>query len=235
MRFSTITGALFLALGLLGASVCAQAQPFHFAEHTPGYRLFAEGNRFYNTGWYFQARHRFEKAAFWADKMAQHNLGVIWYRGDGVESDPARAWAWFELSAERGYPEFVGIADAVWDELGPAQRQRGRRILDELMPRYGDAVAVPRTSKRMERERGDVVGSHLGFVGNVRIYDPATVGARSGEEYFDPAKWNFRRVMEREAQVFEALARGRVTIGDLEFVDDQATAPEEESPTPNQP
>ncbi|MDZ7791177.1 MAG: hypothetical protein U5L08_11935 [Xanthomonadales bacterium] len=221
MRHRTFLSTAWLAATLILAGGSAQAQVFSFAEHTPGFRPLAEGSRFYANGWHFNARHRFRKAAYWADKMAQHNLGVIWYRGDGVDRDPARAWAWFELSAERDYPEFVGIADAIQDELEPAQRQRGQRILEEeLRPQYGDEVAVPRTARRMERERRDVVGSRTGFVGNVTVYDPMTFGTRSGEDYFDPEKWDFHRVMQREKQVFEALARGRVTVGELEFVDD---------------
>ncbi len=209
---------------LILAGGAAQAQLFDFAEHTPGFRFLAEGNRFYANGWHFNARHQFRKAAYWADKMAQHNLGVIWYRGDGVERDPARAWAWFELAAERDYPEFVGIANAVRQELEPDQRQRGERILEEeLHPKYGDEVAVPRTTRHMESESRKVVGSRTGFVGNVTVYDPASFGARFGEEYFDPAKWDFQRVIQQEKQVFEALARGRVTVGELEFVDDAET------------
>lgn len=211
-----------LAFALMMGGTNAQASPFHFAEHTPGFDIFADAQRAYDSGFHFSAFHKFRRAAHWADKMAQHNLGVMIYRGEGVDRDPARAWAWFELSAERGYPELVGIANAVWDELEPGQRKRARRILEEeLEPRYGDEVAVPRTARRMERERRNIAGSRVGFVGNMQVYDVGTVGARSGEEYFDSEKWDFRKVMQREKQVFEALARGRVTIGDLEFVDDE--------------
>jgi hypothetical protein len=211
-----------LAFILTTGGMDAQASPFHFAEHTPGYDIFAAGQRAYRAGFHFSAFHKFRRAAHWADKMAQHNVGVMYYRGQSVDRDPARAWAWFELSAERDYPELVGIANAVWDELEPGQRKRAQRILEEeLEPRYGDEVAVPRTARRMEEERKNVVGSRTGFVGNVMVYDVGTVGGRTGEEYFNSEKWDFHKVMQREKQVFEALARGRVTIGDLEFVDDE--------------
>lgn len=213
-----------LAFALFIGGTPAQASPFHFAEHTPGYDLFADGKRAYEAGFHFSAYQKFRRAAYWADKMAQHNLGVMTYRGEGVDRDPARAWAWFELAAERGYPEFVGIANAVWDELAPVQRRKAQRVLDdELAPRYGDEVAIPRTTQRMESERRRIVGTRTGMVGNVTVYDRRTVGARTGEEYFAAERWDFRRVVEREKQVFEALARGNVTIGELEFVEDEET------------
>lgn len=131
MQRGTVFAMIALLVGLLTAGSAASAQMFNFAEHTPGYRSLAEGNRFYENGGYFNAHQRFEKAACWAEKMAQHNLGVMGYSGEGVERDPARAWAWFQLSAERDYPEFVGIANAVRDELDPDAHRRGQRIREE--------------------------------------------------------------------------------------------------------
>jgi len=224
MRFGRLLFAAALAaLSLLAVKAEPTfAQSYGYAEHAPGTDLTAEGNRFYQNGWFFTARHRFKRAAHWADKMAQHNLGVIWYRGDGVERDPARAWAWFELAAERDYPEFVGIANAVWDELSPVDRQRGRAYLDDLMPRYEDAVAVPRTARRMTWDRRQVTGSRVGFVGNLEIYDIDSAVPRSGEEYFSEETWDFEQIVSREKQLFDALARARVTIGEMEFVEDEA-------------
>jgi TPR repeat protein len=213
-------GRLALVILLALASHAAEAQSTNYAEHTPGNRALSEGTRYYENGWYFTARHRFRKAARYADKMAQHNLGVIYYRGDGVERDPARAWAWFELAAERDYPEFVGIANAVWDELPPTQRQRGRAFLDELLPEYADEVAVPRAARRMERDRQYMTGSRVGFVRNLEIYDINSAVPRTGEDYYAADKWNLQAVIQQEKDIFEALARARVTIGDLEFVED---------------
>lgn len=85
----------------------------------------------------------------------------------------------------------------------------------------------------MERDRREVTGSRTGFVGNVVVYDPSTTGGRSGEEYFDRHQWNFRHVIQREKQLFEALARGRVTIGELEFVDEDGAEGDDGPPPPD--
>lgn len=207
---------LFLTLGAAAAD-----SPFRVAQHTPGYSFAVDAQESWEHGRYFDARHRFERAAWWADKFAQYNLGVIHYRGDGVERDPARAWAWFDLAAERDYPAFVEMADAVWAELEENQRRRGRSIREELESRYGDAVAVERTARYMERQRRHVAGSRVGFVGSMQVWG-RTTGFQSGDDYFAEEKWDFRQVVQQEKQIFDALARTRVSIGDFSVVEDSA-------------
>ncbi len=209
----------FLFFLFFAAGAAAGGSPFSVAQHTPGYSFAVDAQESWEHGRYFDARHRFERAAWWADKFAQYNLGVIHYRGDGVERDPARAWAWFDLAAERDYPAFVEMADAVWAELDENQRRRGRSIREELEPRYGDAVAVERTARYMERQRRHVAGSRVGFVGFLQVID-ASGDVRNGDDYFAEEKWDFRQVVQQEKQIFDALARTRVSIGDFSVVED---------------
>ncbi len=219
MRLKTLL-ALFTACVLLACSTLSLARsPFDIAEHTPGYQHNREGQRAWNNGNYFDARHRFERAAWWADKLGQYNLGVIHYRGDGVERDPARGWAWFKLSAERGYPDFIATAEAVWAELDEVQQKRAEALLEELKPRYGDAVAVPRTAEHMRRERRQVTGSRTGHVGSIRVIDRSG-RSRDGSEYFAAEKWDFYQIVQLETQLFDAIARGRVELGEFEIIDD---------------
>ncbi|NBB68752.1 MAG: hypothetical protein GVY33_00285 [Alphaproteobacteria bacterium] len=243
MRFK---GLLLICTGLLLAALAAPgsaSSPFDVAEHTPGYTLNSEGQRAYEQGRFFDARHRFERAAYWADKLAQYNLGVIYYRGDGVDRDPARAWAWFELSAERGYPEFVDTAEAVWLELEESGRRRARDIHAELLPRYGDASAVDRTAERMRRERMDITGSRTGFIGTLKVVDKNGF-TRDGEDYFAAEKWDFHQIVQLETRLFKAIARGNVRMGEFEIIEEQQpidgeevrdAAPDEPGPTPDSP
>jgi hypothetical protein len=220
----------FLFFLFLAAGAAAGSSPFSVAEHTPGYSFAVDAQESWEHGRYFDARHRFERAAWWADKFAQYNLGVIHYRGDGVERDPARAWAWFDLAAERDYPAFVEMADAVWAELEENQRRRGRSIREDLESRYGDAVAVERTARYMERQRRHVAGSRVGFVGFLQVID-ASGDVRNGDDYFAEEKWDFRQVVQEEKQIFDALARTRVSIGDFSVVDDaEPSAEDPDSP-----
>ncbi|WP_376693265.1 SEL1-like repeat protein [Wenzhouxiangella sp. EGI_FJ10409] len=209
----------FAVVALFAFSPATAESPFRVAEHTPGYSFAVDAQESWEHGRYFDARHRFQRAAWWADKFAQYNLGVIHYRGDGVDRDPSRAWAWFDLAAERDYGAFVEMADAVWGELDEEARRRAKTIRRELEPRYGDEAAVERTAKYMERQRRSVTGSRVGFVGFLQVVD-ASGNVRSGDEFYAEEKWDFRQVVQQEKQIFDAMANARVSIGEFKVVED---------------
>lgn len=215
-----LVGMAWLADGM------AQARAAGYAEHTPGYRYHVDATRSYHAGQFASAKSKFTAAARWADKLAQFNLGVMNYHGHGVRQDWARAWAWFALSAERGYPEMVEMAEIVFDQLSEAQKARGQRILEnELLPEFGDAVAIERTATRMERERRRATGSRTGFVGNLVVIDRSGRN-RSGDEFFRAEAWDFRQIVELETRIFRALASGGVTLRDFEIIEEDDDAAE---------
>ena len=45
----------------------------------------------------------YRKAAEQGDVEAQHNLGLMYYNGEGVAEDNAEAVKWFRKAAEQGY------------------------------------------------------------------------------------------------------------------------------------
>jgi hypothetical protein len=216
-----VTKCLAIGLALLALLATSPVNAQSYAEHTPGFQSTVEGSRSYRAGHYQGALSRFKAGARWADKLAQFNVGVMHYHGHGVARDPARAWAWLSLAAERGYPEMVEMADSVAAELNEAQQARGRRILEtELLPVYGDEVAIERTAQRMERERRQATGSRTGFVGNLVVIDRSGRN-RSGDEFFRAEAWDFRQIVELETRIFRALADGSVTLGDLEIIEEE--------------
>lgn len=196
------------------------ASEFPIAEHTPGYRLTAAGSRSWENGLFYDARHKFKEAALYADKVAQFNLGVIHYRGDGVDPDPALAWAWFALASERDYAHMVEMREALWAELDEAGRRKAQAHFEELEPRYGDAVAVPRTVKFMERKRKEITGSRVGSIGALKVIDRSGQ-VRDGEDFYREEAWDFHQVIAAEKQMFDAWARGTVSARDLELKDDE--------------
>jgi uncharacterized protein len=208
--------SLALVIGLLPSLAPAMG----YAEHTPGFQLTVEGSRSYKAGHYQSALSRFTAAARWADKLAQFNIGVMHYHGQGVGRDLARASAWLQLAAERGYPEMVDMAALVREELNEAQLARAQRILEqELLPVFGDEVAIERTARRMERERRRATGSRTGMVGNLVVIDRSGRN-RGGDEFFRAEAWDFRQIVALETRIFRALADGNVTLGDLEIIED---------------
>lgn len=192
-------------------------------EHIPSAPKMERGQEAYEAGRYDVAIQYYRQAARWADKFGQFNVGLMYLKGQGVERDIPRGWAWLELSAERDYPQFVEPADDIRDLMNGEQQREGRRILEEeLLPRYGDEVAVERTARHMERERRDATGSNLGSkaaLGRLRIYDRQ--GSHSGEEYYADAKWDFERIIEAEQRFLFNLHSGSVRLRDFESLDDE--------------
>lgn len=209
----TTNPAIFVSLALLFAPAPSHAQ--NLFEHMPGNRQHQIGNHAYDAGRYWKAMQNYRAAAYWADKISQYNIGVMYLNGEGRDSDPARAWAWFRLAAERQYPHMQQTAEEVWLALDFAQRDRALEIFEqELLPVYGDKVAVPRTAKRMQSNRRAMTGSRLGRSGSMTIVDRST-GLRSGDEFYNEDKWNFYYLVLREVELFRGELPGHVDFGEF--------------------
>lgn len=225
------TSITLLLTAALLFSVTAQARPVtgNTHQHAPGTLAHDDGNRAYRDGMYREALMKYVESAYWADKLSQYNLGVMHYHGEGVERDAAMAWAWFELAAERRYPQMVEAAEAVWKELDDDARERARGIHAELLPKYGDAVALERTAKVMEREWRNRTGTRVGAdTGNLQVMDRTMPMGMSepGHKFYAKERWDYDQIVAIEKQIFENLSRGRVEVGDLETIE------QDEEPTP---
>jgi uncharacterized protein len=211
---------VFLLLALF-LSPTVLAQGTH--DNAPGTRPHNEAMNAYENGQFGEALRKYRESARWADKVSQYNLGVMYYLGEGTEPDLATAWAWFELSAERGYPQMVQAAKGAWDALDEAGRARAQSVLDELRPEYGDAVALERTKKYMDRERRDVTGSRTGFVGGLRVRTRTMPEGMDvdGESFYAEERWDYESIVELEGRVFDNMASGHVEVGDMEEVEDE--------------
>lgn len=226
MTIRSILAGLACLLALLSASETT-ADTIHYAQHTPGFRAYLEAGEHLQAGRYFRARHSLKRAAHWADKLAQHNLGVMYYHGHGVDQDPARAWAWFELAAERRYPDMVAAARAVFQQLGETEQVKARAILEEeLLPEYGDAVAVERTHQRMQQALRRPRSARGTKSPHQRIVDQFGQ-VHLARDYYDPKRWDFHHVIEQEMILFDAMPRGRVDLRDMAGVDPEHDESEE--------
>jgi len=226
LKFRTVI--FFVLVGaLLTSSAWAQSDDISFAEHTPGYRHYTQAMASYRSGQYYSAKDKFKVAARWGDKLSQFNLGVMNYHGQGTPQNPARAWAWTKLAAERGYPKMLDMADQMYRGLSRAQRREARAILEnELKPEFGDEVAIERTVARMERERRRATGSRTGAIGALTIIEPSG-RTRTGREFYRAEAWDFRQVVEAETRLFKGLDFGVVTLRDVEDPEPETEVPDE--------
>lgn len=191
-----------------------------YIEHAPSTESVIRATEAYTAGQFDSAMEHYLAAARWADKFAQYNVGIMHLRGEGVEFDPLRGWAWLEVSAERGYPQFSESADALWALFNEEERQAARAIFDgEVEPRYGDGATLQRAEREMRFRKGDGTGSRLGSRGMMqmlRVYE-GFASQRDGMEFYDPEKWDFATLARYEALLMQAIAEGQVDIGELEL------------------
>lgn len=211
-----------LALGTPSGSNAQVVNYNNYANNAPGTPFLERGNMFYRQGDYAAAVGNFRLAAYWADKLAQFNLGLLYVNGDGVERDPLRGWAWIKLSAERGYPKNAAVAADIWDQLTDEHREAARRILEEeLEPEYGDEVAIPRTANDMKRTlaRDTSGGSRVGV--NRAVYVTGRDGTFvSGNQFFRDEFWNFEKIVQFETRLQKSLGGGNVILRDFRTVED---------------
>lgn len=224
MRSCLLTAILVLGVGVFSAGLSnAQVRNINnYADNAPGTQFLERGNMFYRQGDYDAAVGNFRLAAYWGDKLAQFNLGLMHVNGDGVERDPLRGWAWIKLSAERGYPKNVAVASDIWAQLGDEHKEVARQILEEeLKPEYGDEVAVPRTSNEMKRMRARTTsgGSRVGA--NRVVYVSARDGTfASGNQFFRDELWDFEKIVRFETRLHNAIGSGNVTLRDFETINE---------------
>lgn len=178
----------------------------------------------YQDGSYEWARRYFEFAAAYGDKISQFALATLHRNGEGVPRDAALAYAWLDLAAERGYPEFLAQREAVWNSLDAAQRERAVMITTELYARYGDRVAKRRHAQQIRRYLRRSLVSHPSIKGHIVSVDKHCRGAVRGidllegfgcrdddfsADRFDPkAYW--------VAQDEPWLPQGKVDVGPLQ-------------------
>ncbi|MDQ2068897.1 hypothetical protein [Natronospira bacteriovora] len=192
-------------------------------ENTPSSAQLQRAQEAYRAGRYATALEYYKLAAYWADKFAQYNVAVMYLQGKGMERDLARGWAWLELSAERGYPQMAGPAGDIYPLLDEEIRQEARQILgEELLPEYGDEVAIERTARRMDRNRRVATGSNTGStagLGRLTVIDGR--GVHSGTQYYDDSRWDFEQIVEAETRFMFNWARGTIGLGEMELHDDE--------------
>ena len=231
--------AALCVLGLVGAGNAAAALPAGDASSLSPqdsafiqHELVAMGNSSTNghpdlfgqyTGWRLYADHDYAGAiryftmgAYYADKVSQLCLGLIYLNGNGVPADPVQAWAWLSLAAERGYPEFVATRDRVWSQLDAAQRTQAEAEAKTLAATYGDKVAQPRMLAELRRAASERTGSRTGFDAGATTYMPDNGPTLTPDPDNPRSRWYWDPKTYFAAR--DAQWKGTVTVGPLKHL-----------------
>jgi len=160
------------------------------------------GLRRYAHRQFHSALHYFEIGARYADKLSQLSLGLMYLNGEGTPKDPVTGYAWLEIAAERGYPDFVATRDNFKKTLTEDQLAKAEVVRATLAQTYGDAVAKPRMAWNLRQGLMDFTGSRTGFnsgisqVGVEHCGPALVIGGRAvpqvgcGEEYLAKSNWD---------------------------------------------
>lgn len=121
------------------------------------------GMRYYAHHQFKDAMKYFEIGAYYADKLSQLSIGLMYMNGEGVAKDPVKAFAWLSLAAERDYPDFVATRNRLRATLTPEQLAQAEAERSTLSARYGDDVAKPRMAQQLHLGQMQLTGSRTGF------------------------------------------------------------------------
>jgi TPR repeat protein len=113
MRKSLLIGGLMLSAQILG-SAGALAGPWE------------DGMVAYNRGDYAPAIRLFRPLAQAGNVKAQHLLGVMYHRGQGVARNTVRAMAWFSVAAKHGDREAQATLREVSKTMTPDEIAQAR-------------------------------------------------------------------------------------------------------------
>lgn len=87
-----------------------------------------------------EAMQEFKRTAELGHKQSQLNIGVMHFRGEGVDKNVVDAYAWILLSAEDNNSESLRIRDIVSAKLNEQQKIKADIKLKELTEIYGNQV-----------------------------------------------------------------------------------------------
>ncbi len=167
-------------------SFTAQDQAARLSSNFPNERFRMLGSESAADGDWDDALRLFTQAARYADKYSQHRISLMYWHGAGVARDPALAYAWADLAAERMYPSFVVLREKIWLALSAAEREKALREGEALYAQYGDKVAKPRLAAAILRQNTQVTGTRTGQInGQLSVHAPgsANVNQFDGTSY----------------------------------------------------
>lgn len=136
----------------------------------PGVKFFAYGVQAFKKGDVTHAIRMYKVAASWAYKPAEYNLGVLYFKGEGVPVNRPLGAAWMVLAAERGEPQYVKARDLMVTLLTNTQFDETNELWSELKQTYGDKVALRRAKAQWAWVKSQQTGTRVGGgVGELKV------------------------------------------------------------------
>ncbi|WP_146151990.1 sel1 repeat family protein [Ahniella affigens] len=198
-----------------------------FLRYHPDLRWRREGVKSFDEGRFDDALAQLKRAAKYGDKPSQGLIAEMYWKGNGVETDRALAYAWMDLAAQRNYKSFTAMRELYWSKLTPDEQKRAINVGTEIYAEYGDDVALPRMTSVLRKAKRDVTGSRVGFVGNLDMQVRAENGEFAkikGEDFYKDQFWEPELYVQWKDEFFENPFGGTVDVGELRREEESKTA-----------
>jgi hypothetical protein len=160
----------------------------------------------FSSGDYARALLIYEKElAPLGDKYAQYMVGYMHLNGKGVAENPAEAFAWYRLAAERGEGPFIKARDSLRDSLEPDELEQSEQRFAQLWQRYGDRRLILDLISRdldiLRRAPSSATGlGDDGLGDDDRGYRGPRISIVSGYQGHEINEVHYRRIKERLAE-----------------------------------
>ena len=192
-----------------------------FLNAHPDLKFRNEGWEAYQAGNYELAIQHFRKASGYADKVSQAMMAEMFWQGRGVPIDRAMAYAWADMSAERGYPRFIQLREQYWGRLDETERARAVQEGRALLPEYADAVARPRMAESIKKakQRMRRYAPYASRPKEVRVPDGSGgMVTIPSHRFYDSKFWDPVEYQAWQDAIWKELPKGQVDVGDPEQV-----------------
>lgn len=244
LNFRTIlTWSMMLYLAGVSAQLQAESQ-YHAWQK--------EADRYYAKGEYGTAYRKYLKLAKKGDSFSQYRVSFMNLQAQGVKSeDVVEAFAWSVLAAQNGHPELVKYRKAVSGMVPEDQRRKAERKIDYYMRRWGNIAIAQDAIVGARKQTRDCTGSRLGmrcdevYAAQMPSFWSTNPGAGDGSDGGSAAPSGSVSAAQsgvgggdgRDLAYYQSLRdqiatlnryieenSGKVEIGELELIDDEADA-----------
>lgn len=186
-----------------------------FLNAHPDMKYRTEGWLAYDEGRYEDALEHFTTAASFGDKLSQAMLAEMAWEGVGQPVDRALGYAWADISAERGYRQFVALREQYWAQLSEEERVRAVEIGRPLLEKYAHAVTWPAMTKVLRNARGWHSRGRLKInPDTVRVPGPYGLPTDiRGNDFYAAKFWNAEKYQQWVDQIWIDPPRENVDVG----------------------
>lgn len=243
-RFSSITAMVF-ALVISPLSYAAQSEYDAWQE---------DADRVYASGDYPKAYSKYLKLAKKGDSFSQYRVSYMNLEALGMnEADVVEAFAWAVLAAQSGQSELVKYRRAVAEMVPENKQRKALRKVDFYMRRWGNIALAQDAIVGAREQTRDCTGSRLGqrcdevYAASMPKFWGTSPGIGGGADGGSAAPSGSRSAAQtgvgggngRDMAHFQSLRdqiatlnryiqenAGKVEIGELEVVEEEAAAKE---------